>query len=336
MVERLPEATPNRPRSSTRTRSGSRGCGGTPSAPQTACALMAAGNEPAEAAIRANTLRTTAEELAAAAPGARGPGAARGADPRRALRHLRARSEWEQRPADAAGRAAMAVSRALAPEAGRARARPVRRARRQDHTPRRADGRRGRDRRRRAAPRPRRARCADRERMGATIVDVRTADAARAAARLEFDRVLVDPPCSDLGTLAEPPRRALAQGRPPGGAGEACNWTSSTAGAMALSAAVPSCTRRARSRPSRTSASWQPSWPLTKTSPLPIWARTCPSGSIRPCRSTCRRSRTATAPTVSSSRGCDAHDVTSTSATSARPAMSRGCGRPTFPAATAA
>ena len=37
----------------------------------------------------------------------------------------------------------------------------------------------------------------------------------------------------------------------------------------------------------------------------------CPSGSIRPCRSTCRRSRTATAPTASSSRGSDAHELTS-------------------------
>jgi 16S rRNA (cytosine967-C5)-methyltransferase len=42
------------------------------------------------------------------------------------------------------------------------------------------------------------------ERMGATCVEVRTADAAEPVAGT-FDRVLVDPPCSDLGTLAARP-----------------------------------------------------------------------------------------------------------------------------------
>jgi 16S rRNA (cytosine967-C5)-methyltransferase len=42
------------------------------------------------------------------------------------------------------------------------------------------------------------------ERMGATCVEVRTADAA-APVDGTFDRVLVDPPCSDLGTLASRP-----------------------------------------------------------------------------------------------------------------------------------
>jgi len=41
-------------------------------------------------------------------------------------------------------------------------------------------------------------------RMGADIVDVRTGDAAEPQ-RDVFDRVLVDPPCSDLGTLASRP-----------------------------------------------------------------------------------------------------------------------------------
>jgi 16S rRNA (cytosine967-C5)-methyltransferase len=41
-------------------------------------------------------------------------------------------------------------------------------------------------------------------RMGATV-DVRTEDAARFTATEPFDRVLVDPPCSDLGTLASRP-----------------------------------------------------------------------------------------------------------------------------------
>ncbi|MDP2711381.1 MAG: 16S rRNA (cytosine(967)-C(5))-methyltransferase RsmB [Solirubrobacteraceae bacterium] len=39
------------------------------------------------------------------------------------------------------------------------------------------------------------------ERMGATCVVVRTADAARLQADAPFDRVLADPPCSGLGTL---------------------------------------------------------------------------------------------------------------------------------------
>jgi 16S rRNA (cytosine967-C5)-methyltransferase len=41
-------------------------------------------------------------------------------------------------------------------------------------------------------------------RMGVTV-DVRTADAAAAQERDHYDRVLVDPPCSDLGTLASRP-----------------------------------------------------------------------------------------------------------------------------------
>ena len=45
------------------------------------------------------------------------------------------------------------------------------------------------------------------KRMGATIVEVITGDAAEppVAGDDRFDRVLVDPPCSDLGTLASRP-----------------------------------------------------------------------------------------------------------------------------------
>ena len=56
-------------------------------------------------------------------------------------------------------RASQRVAPRRRPAAGRARARPVRRARRQDDAPRRAHGRRRRGRRRRAPRRPRRARC---------------------------------------------------------------------------------------------------------------------------------------------------------------------------------
>ena len=51
--------------------------------------------------------------------------------------------------------------------------------------------------------------------MGATIVDVRTADATEPADDGRYDRVLVDPPCSDLGTLASrPDARWRKAGRP--------------------------------------------------------------------------------------------------------------------------
>jgi 16S rRNA (cytosine967-C5)-methyltransferase len=51
-------------------------------------------------------------------------------------------------------------------------------------------------------------------RMGASIVEVRTADAAQPHPG-EYDRVLVDPPCSDLGTLASrPDARWRKAGRP--------------------------------------------------------------------------------------------------------------------------
>jgi 16S rRNA (cytosine967-C5)-methyltransferase len=43
------------------------------------------------------------------------------------------------------------------------------------------------------------------ERMGATIVEVRTGDATEPQEPGAYDRVLVDPPCSDLGTLASRP-----------------------------------------------------------------------------------------------------------------------------------
>jgi len=43
------------------------------------------------------------------------------------------------------------------------------------------------------------------QRMGASCVEVRHADAAGEHEPAAYDRVLVDPPCSDLGTLASRP-----------------------------------------------------------------------------------------------------------------------------------
>ena len=175
--------------------------------PDAARALLAAGNEPAETALRANTLRTEPAALAAALPVPRPGGArtARGAGPGRAVRRVRL-------PALARGRVHAAVARgddrraAPRPAARRAGARPVRRAGRQDDPPGRADGRGGDRGRRRAPSRPgrrapadRRAHGGRRRRRGAR----RRRD--RPQERAAYDRVLVDPPCSDLGTLAARP-----------------------------------------------------------------------------------------------------------------------------------
>jgi 16S rRNA (cytosine967-C5)-methyltransferase len=52
-------------------------------------------------------------------------------------------------------------------------------------------------------------------RMGATIVTVQTKDATEDHGTATYDRVLVDPPCSDLGTLASrPDARWRKAGRP--------------------------------------------------------------------------------------------------------------------------
>jgi 16S rRNA (cytosine967-C5)-methyltransferase len=172
--------------------------------PQEARALMEAGNRPAEAVLRANTLRTTAAELAAALSVATHPAAGDGLvldGPFDAF----GSPLWQDGLFMPQSRAAMAVSRVLAPRPGervldlcaapggktthlaalmedRGEVVAV------ERHPGRADALR-----RTAA------------RMGATCVDVRTADAAGDHGEAGFDRVLVDPPCSDLGTLASRP-----------------------------------------------------------------------------------------------------------------------------------
>ena len=235
-------------------------------------------------------------------------------------------------------RAAMAVARALAPARGRARARPVRRARRQDDPPGRADGQRGRDRRRRAAPRPRRGAA----RRPRSAWGRRSSTCARSDATQPRRAGDVRPRArrpAVLATSARSPRAPTRAGARPAArqALAALQREILDAGAEAVrpggTLVYSTCTispveneQRRGSLPGRSRGVLAPT----------TWAPTALSGSIRPCRSTCRRSRTATAPTASSSRGSRAHERRRPRVESARPATSRGCGRPTSRAATAA
>jgi 16S rRNA (cytosine967-C5)-methyltransferase len=179
--------------------------------PDQARALMDADNRPAESVLRPNTLRTSAHELAARLP-AHVEGDALILD---APFDAYSSPEWEQGLFMPQSRAAMAVARALAPARGERVldlcAAPGGKTTHiaalmgnegevvaVEHHPGRADALR------RTA-----------ERMGASIVTVRIGDAARPQERGAFDRVLVDPPCSDLGTLASrPDARWRKAGRP--------------------------------------------------------------------------------------------------------------------------
>jgi 16S rRNA (cytosine967-C5)-methyltransferase len=174
--------------------------------PDAARALMAAGNEPAEAALRANTLKIDRDALRQ-----RLPVPSRPADRLPEGLVLEAPFDafgsplWEQGLFMPQSRAAMAVARALAPQPGddvldlcaapggktshlAALMRGTGRTVAVERHPGRAEALR-----RTAA------------RMGAASVEVRTADAAEPQEAERYDRVLVDPPCSDLGTLAARP-----------------------------------------------------------------------------------------------------------------------------------
>ena len=168
--------------------------------PDGARALMAAGNEPAETALRINTLKTTTLELPVPTHPAELPEGLVLDEPFDAF----ASPLWEQGLFMPQSRAAMAVARALAPQPGdtvldlcaapggktthlAALMGDEGRVVAVEQHPGRADALR------RTA-----------ERMGATCVEVRTGDAADRQ-DTTYDRVLVDPPCSDLGTLAARP-----------------------------------------------------------------------------------------------------------------------------------
>src|SRR5215216_1949762 len=168
-------------------------------------ALMAAGNEPAEAAVRVNTLRADPSELAARLPVAThaAPDLPEGLVLEAPFDAF-ASPDWERGSFMPQSRAAMTVARVLAPEPGErvldlcaapggktthlaALMRNSGELVAVERHPGRADALR-----RTAA------------RMGARV-DVRTGDAAAPHEPGRYDRVLVDPPCSDLGTLASRP-----------------------------------------------------------------------------------------------------------------------------------
>ena len=233
-------------------------------------------------------------------------------------------------------RAAMAVARAARPAARRARARPVRRARRQDDAPGGADGatraRSSPSSSTPAAP----TRCAGPPRVWARTSS--TSAPPTPPTRTPTSRSTASSSTRRAATSARSPRAPTRAGARPGGPQALAELQARilAAGAAAVQARryprlldLHDLAHRERAR--RDSVPGR-----SRRFAADDLGSELPSGSIRPCRSTCRRSRTATAPTVSSSRGCGAHEPTSTSGPSARPAMSRGCGRRTSPAATAA
>jgi 16S rRNA (cytosine967-C5)-methyltransferase len=169
--------------------------------PEEARALMAAGNEPAEAALRVNTLKARELELPVPAhPADRLPEGLVLDAPFDAF----SSPLWEQGLFMPQSRAAMAVARTLAPRPGDrvldlcaapgGKTTHLAALMRNEGTVVAVERHAG------------RAKALERTaaRMNATCVEVRTADAA-ARQDGSYDRVLVDPPCSDLGTLAARP-----------------------------------------------------------------------------------------------------------------------------------
>jgi 16S rRNA (cytosine967-C5)-methyltransferase len=169
-------------------------------------ALMAASNRPAEPSLRANALRTTAADLAAAigVPSHPADGLPEGLvldGPFDAF----ASPLWREGAFMPQSRAAMAVSRILAPRSGeRVLDLCAAPGGKTTHLAALMEDRGAVV----AVERhPGRAEALARTaaRMGATCVEVRTGDAADPQEEAAYDRVLVDPPCTDLGTLAARP-----------------------------------------------------------------------------------------------------------------------------------
>ena len=176
-----------------------------PTRPGRCCAAI---NQPAESALRVNTLVASTEPGRGRARRRRPPGA-------RAVPEGLVLAEpfdafgselWARGAIMPQSRASMLVARALAPAARRARARPVRRPRRQDDPSGGADGRRG-DAHRGRAPSRARRRPAAHPGPPAGHLRHRRGGRRRPSGRAPpaYDRVLVDPPCSGLGTLQSRP-----------------------------------------------------------------------------------------------------------------------------------
>ena len=174
--------------------------------PETARALMAAGNRPAEAALRANALRTSASELAAELPVPSRP--AEGLPEGLVLEgpwDAFASPLWRRGAFMPQSRAAMAVARTLAPRPGeRVLDLCAAPGGKTTHLAALMEDRGAVVAVERHAGRAE-ALARTAARMGAASVEVRTGDAAGPHEREAYDRVLVDPPCSDLGTLASRP-----------------------------------------------------------------------------------------------------------------------------------
>ena len=165
--------------------------------------LMAANNEPAEAVLRANTLRITAADLARRLPVETEPTGEDGLV-LNAPFDAHGAPEWREGLLMPQSRAAMAISRLLDPQPGErvldlcaapgGKTTHLAALMRDEGELVAVERHKGRAEalRRTAA------------RMGATCVEVRVADAAEPVTGT-YDRVLVDPPCSDLGTLASRP-----------------------------------------------------------------------------------------------------------------------------------
>src|SRR3954454_24496835 len=170
----------------------------------TARALMSADNDPAGASVRANTLRTSDAELGGRLPASHpAPNVPEGLI-REEPFDAHGAPEWREGLFMPQSRAAMTVARLLAPQPGErvldlcaapggktTHLAALMEDRGELVAVERHPGR--------AQPLERTA-----ARMGATCVQVRVADAAAPADGV-YDRVLVDPPCSDLGTLASRP-----------------------------------------------------------------------------------------------------------------------------------